>query len=179
MFRRLGLALGAVHKSFEGSSAGTRISKGLGVVLSAGAAFLLISAAMKPERTLAWEAPPAEGDEGPLTAQARKRALEESRPLLVDFTAAWCITCKANERLVLASDAVRARFRESGAVLLVGDFTNRDPAIASTLARHGKAGVPLYLVYSPRAPRAPEVLPELLDSQRVLDAIARAESGSP
>lgn len=145
----------------------------------AGTALVIASASqvvpmLRPAPTVA-----AEHTRRAYSEEAVAAHLREGRVVFVDFTAAWCITCKANERLVLASEAVRARFRESGAVLLVGDFTHRDPAIASVLARHGKAGVPLYLVYSPRAPTSPEVLPELLDTDRVLDAIARAEGGSP
>ncbi len=110
--------------------------------------------------------------------EAVRTHLGEGRIVFVDFTAAWCITCKANERLVLGSDAVRARFADANVVTLVGDYTTHDPRIADVLARFGKAGVPLYLVYAPSSPDRPEVLPELLNESLVLRAITRAQGGS-
>ena len=99
--------------------------------------------------------------------------------VFVDFTASWCITCKANERIVLDSENVRNEFEASGVVTLVGDYTQRDARIGAVLARHRRAGVPLYLVYAPARPEAPEVLPELLTESTVIAAIERAEGGSP
>lgn len=110
--------------------------------------------------------------------EAVREHLDAGAIVFVDFTAAWCITCKANERLVLDTDPVRRRFAEAGVVTLVGDYTRRDPRIAAVLERHRRAGVPLYLVHSPARPDAPEVLPELLTEGIVLDAIERAEGDS-
>ncbi len=98
------------------------------------------------------------------------QALAQGRPVLVDFTAAWCLTCQANKRLVLDRDAVRAAFVAQKVVLLRADWTRRDQAISAELARFGRNGVPFYLFYSAdRQP--PRILPELLTVDTVLAAI--------
>lgn len=95
------------------------------------------------------------------------------RPVFVNFTADWCVTCKINERTALGSKRVEDAFRAANAVYLVGDWTSRDPAIAAELARHGRSGVPLYLVYSPEAGE-PVVLPQLLGEGGVIAAVEAA-----
>lgn len=82
-------------------------------------------------------------------------------PVLVNFTAAWCVTCQVNERIAFSSSGVAQAMKRAGAVYLVADWTNRDPAIAKALADQGRIGVPLYLYYPPGAPQ-PQVLPQLL-----------------
>lgn len=140
----------------------------LGLVLYAGA-WTLQSASSSSVRRL------MPVDAGPWSPEMVQTHLADGRPVFVDFTAAWCITCKVNERVVLGSDTVKRAFAENGVALLIGDWTERDEAIRAELARYGKAGVPLYLMFSPSAPDAPEVLPELLTEALVLDAIARAQ----
>jgi thioredoxin:protein disulfide reductase len=142
----LGLALGAIHKSFEGSSAGTRFSKAAGVLLTAGGAFLLVAGGMKPERTLAWETPPAEGQAGSLTERARKRAREEARPLIVDFTAAWCVACKEMEKLTFTDERVQ---REAGRFVAVRvDVTDdEDPRVKATTTEHAVRGLPTVILF--------------------------------
>jgi thiol:disulfide interchange protein DsbD len=103
---------------------------------------------------------------------ARLRA--EGRPVLAVFTADWCLTCKVNERTVLASEPVQEALRRGGWSVLVADWTRRDEEIRRELARFGKAGVPLYLVYRPQAAE-PQVLPELLGVERVVSALAIGE----
>lgn len=79
---------------------------------------------------------------------ARVEALRaEGRGVFVNFTAAWCVTCKANEGLALSRPAVAQAFADRNVAYLVGDWTNRDEAIAAELARHGRLGVPLYIYY--------------------------------
>jgi thiol:disulfide interchange protein/DsbC/DsbD-like thiol-disulfide interchange protein len=97
-------------------------------------------------------------------------ALAQGRPVFVDFTAAWCVSCQANKKLVLERDTVAAEVARRGVVMLRADWTQRDPAITAELARHGRNGVPLYLVYRERG-RAPQVLPELLTTGIVLAAL--------
>ncbi|MCU0935360.1 MAG: thioredoxin family protein [Gammaproteobacteria bacterium] len=104
---------------------------------------------------------------------ARVEALRsEGRPVLVNFTAAWCITCKVNEQVALATPAVRRALEDRGVAYLKGDWTRHDPEITRELARHGRNGVPLYLLY-PRGGAAPEVLPQLLTEDLVLAALER------
>lgn len=93
----------------------------------------------------------------------------EGRAVLVNFTAAWCVTCKVNEVAALTPRVANA-FTETDTAYLVGDWTNRDAAIAAELAAHGRAGVPLYLYY-PADGGAPRVLPQVLSETLVLQTI--------
>ncbi|HLS57656.1 MAG TPA: protein-disulfide reductase DsbD domain-containing protein [Zeimonas sp.] len=98
-------------------------------------------------------------------------AVARGRAVFVDFTAAWCVSCQANKRLVLERDAIVSAMAQRGVLRLKGDWTQRDPAITAELARFGRNGVPLYLLYRPGEPR-PQVLPELLTMGIVMDALA-------
>jgi thiol:disulfide interchange protein DsbD len=100
----------------------------------------------------------------------------QGKPVFVDFTAAWCVTCQVNERTALATEAVANAFAHTGAVYLKADWTNRDAAIANALTAQGRSGVPLYLVYG-KGP-TPRVLPQLLTAGIVVDALNEA-GGAP
>ena len=96
------------------------------------------------------------------------------KPVFVDFTAAWCVTCQVNEQTAInTAEAVKA-FQRTGAIYLKADWTNRDAAIAKALADQGRVGVPLYLVYAP-GDGAPKVLPQLLTSGLVAQALDDAK----
>ena len=90
--------------------------------------------------------------------------------VFVNFTAAWCITCKVNEVAVLNTDATRELFEANGVTYLKGDWTNEDPVITEALQRYGRSGVPLYLLYRPGSDRA-EVLPQILTAGIVESAM--------
>ncbi|MBJ7535633.1 thioredoxin family protein [Rhodomicrobium vannielii ATCC 17100] len=94
--------------------------------------------------------------------------IAEGKPVFVNLTAAWCITCKVNERVALKSDAVADAFAKRGITYLVGDWTSRNPEITDLLHTFGRAGVPLYLFY-PGGGQEPRVLPQLLTVGLVLD----------
>jgi thiol:disulfide interchange protein/DsbC/DsbD-like thiol-disulfide interchange protein len=110
----------------------------------------------------------------PWSPAAIEAALAEGRPVLVNFTADWCVTCKINERTALTSPGVAVAMERAGAVYLVGDWTRRDDAITAELQRHGRSGVPLYLLYAPGSAE-PRILPQLLTQGVVIDALQQAE----
>jgi thiol:disulfide interchange protein DsbD len=99
------------------------------------------------------------------------------RPLLVNFTASWCLTCLVNERNAFTDAAVQEVFRNKGVTLMKGDWTNRDPAITQALASFGRAGVPLYVVYNSKPGSSePVILPQLLTPSVVQSAFADTPS---
>ena len=99
-------------------------------------------------------------------------ALASGRPVFVDFTADWCITCKTNERFAIDTSKVRQEFSKRNVVMLKADWTKGDPQITEILKQHGRAGVPMYLVYPGGGKDTqPVLLPELITSQTVLDAL--------
>ena len=111
-------------------------------------------------------------------APAELRAtLAGGQPAFVYFTADWCITCKVNELGTLASEAVRVALDELDFRVFKGDWTQRDATIAQELARFGKGGVPMYLVYDPDDPDRPTVLPELLTPGTLVEALRAAAPG--
>ncbi|UAL10939.1 protein-disulfide reductase DsbD family protein [Caulobacter segnis] len=95
------------------------------------------------------------------------------RPILVDFTAAWCVTCQVNEKVALSGAKVAEAFKAKDAVYLKADWTNRDPVIAKALAQFNRVGVPLYVVY-PKNGGPPVILPQLLTEGMVIEAIEKA-----
>ena len=103
--------------------------------------------------------------------EAVQKALAEKRPVFVDFTAAWCLSCKVNERVALDIDSTRKVFTQKHVALFRGDWTHSDPEISKTLRQYNRDGVPLYLLYSPENPTAPQVLPEVLTPEIVQGAV--------
>jgi thiol:disulfide interchange protein DsbD len=99
--------------------------------------------------------------------------LAAGRPVFVNATAAWCITCQVNDRVALRADAVREAFATRGVAYLKADWTRGDPAIGALLRAHGREGVPLYLFWAPGA-AAPVLLPQILTEGLVLSALAPA-----
>jgi len=94
----------------------------------------------------------------------------QGKPVFVNVTAAWCITCLVNERVALRSAAVTEAFTNRGVVVLKADWTNRDPSITEMLGSFGRSGVPLYLLY-PAAAGEPAVLPQILSEGAVIEAV--------
>src|SRR5271156_1239765 len=94
----------------------------------------------------------------------------EGRPVFVNLTAAWCVTCLLNEHVAISNDKVQLVFASKHIVYLRGDWTRQDPAITEFLREQGRAGVPLYLYYAPPAATA-EVLPQILTETTVLEAV--------
>lgn len=101
-------------------------------------------------------------------------AVAAGKPVFVDFTAAWCITCLVNERVALETTASRKAFERAGVVKLKGDWTNRDPEITGVLKELGRAGVPLYLYWAPGAEK-PKILPQVLTEAMILSELSSIE----
>ena len=123
---------------------------------------------------------PAQGaaEDRPLAHSYSAARLAEARaagrPVLVNMTAAWCITCLVNERVALATAATAALFSAHQVLYLKGDWTRQDPAITAYLAEFGRTGVPLYVYYAPD--RAPQVLPQILTAGLVREAVEGASA---
>ncbi len=110
------------------------------------------------------------GDWQAFTPERLQTELTQGRTVFVDFTAAWCLTCKFNEASVLESAPVRESFQRHGIVKLKADWTNGDPVITKLLQQFGRPGVPLYVLY-PGKSAEPIVFPELLTKSIILDKL--------
>jgi len=113
------------------------------------------------------------GDWQAFTPERLQGELEQGRFVFVDFTAAWCLTCKFNEASVLESTEVRQAFQRHGIVKLKADWTNGDPVITKLLQHFGRPGVPLYVLY-PGIKEEPIVFPELLTKSMLLEKLEKS-----
>lgn len=140
------------------------------------------------EKELDWRAPVAETNEAgrgsettdgiawqPWSPEAVAAARAAGKPVLVDFTADWCLTCQVNRKTSLDAPPVREKLKALDAVALVGDYTRFPEAITTELNRYDRAGVPLVLVYPKDAAAQPIVLPPVLTPGIVLAALDRAK----
>jgi thioredoxin:protein disulfide reductase len=169
----VGVALGAVHRSFDDESWGVRLSKGVGVALVCVASFAFISAAMIPERTLTWEGAHAQGGLLERLQSAKAKAEKEGRPLFMDFTADWCGACKEIEHKTFPDDRVQ---RAAGRFVAIQmDMTDDgDPAVAQISKEYGIRGLPTLLLFDSKGQEARRffgtvVTPEHLSS--AMDAV--------
>ncbi len=116
----------------------------------------------------------AEGAWLPYDESALARFAAEGRPVFVDFTAAWCVSCQVNKRLVLNNAEMRQAFEQSKVVLMRADWTRRDAVITQALARLGRNGVPVYVLLRPG--HEPLLLPEILSQRIVRNALSTLQS---
>jgi thiol:disulfide interchange protein DsbD len=120
----------------------------------------------------------AEGQGGirwePFSIPALESHLSQKKSIFIDFTAEWCLTCKVNERAVMADQDVVKEMNSSGIVAVRADWTNRNPDITRLLAQFGRSGVPLYVIFPAGKPDQPIVLPEVITKSMVLEAIRKA-----
>ncbi len=107
----------------------------------------------------------------PYSAERLQALRAEGKPVFLNFTAAWCITCLANERIALSQQSVIDAFKQNNITYLKGDWTNQDAAITGKLAEFGRKGVPLYVLYPAGENKVPIVLPQILTPEIVLDHI--------
>ncbi len=118
------------------------------------------------------------GGWAPWSEKAVAEARAVGRPVFVDFTAAWCLTCKVNEAVALHTDDVRKAFAAKGVVLLKADWTNPDPAIERALAAFERNGVPLYVLYPADPAAPPKLLPQILTPGMVLAELDTLPAGN-
>ncbi|HTD54507.1 MAG TPA: thioredoxin family protein, partial [Silvibacterium sp.] len=116
-------------------------------------------------------ASPSRAQWEPFTPELVAKYRSEGRPVFVDFTASWCLSCQVNERVVLSRDDVQNRLKSSGVVLLRADWTRHDETIAQTLASLGRNGVPTYALYPADPQASPVLLPEVLTPEVVFHAL--------
>lgn len=116
------------------------------------------------DTTLVWQ---------PYSQATLEAARAAGQPVFIDFTAAWCLSCQVNERLVLRSAEVQREFSAHKVTLMKADWTQYDPAITQQLASVGRSGVPTYVLYPAASGQKEDVLPELLTKPIVLDALKR------
>lgn len=96
---------------------------------------------------------------------------DEGRPVFVNLTADWCLTCLANERMTLDTDTVKTLFKDNNVATLKGDWTNTDPKITELLTEYGRSGVPLYLWFPANRAGKADVLPQLLTKEQMIVTI--------
>lgn len=172
----IAFAAWAFQKSKGGRGAGRAASLITAAVALTLAILLPVKLANGPAPAQSAALPGAAQEAGAWQPYDAARVAELSaagKPLLVNFTASWCLTCLVNERNAFADAAVEQVFKNKGVTLMKGDWTNRDPAITQALAAFGRAGVPLYLVYNGTpGSAAPLVLPQLLTAGVVQGAFA-------
>jgi thiol:disulfide interchange protein DsbD len=151
--------------------------------LAAVAILLAISATLKLENGAATAASASGGPSNGVSFEGWERyspaRVEEARaagkPVFVDLTAAWCITCLVNERVALETAATREAFQRTGTVKLKGDWTNRDPEITALLKQINRAGVPVYLYWAAGA-ESPKILPQILTESSVIAELTNKRS---
>ncbi len=149
------------------------VTRSLAAVAVGGAvALALLGAAREPATAASASADVSEENAAwqPFSTERVESLRAEGRPVFIDFTAAWCLTCQVNKRVALSDGAVQQAFDEKGVVRLRADWTSRDPEITRALARHGRSGVPLYVLY-PGDGSGAVLLPAILTQNIVLDAL--------
>jgi len=167
------LALGAWAYGLAQRSSGRfrAFGRSVAIVALAGASATLLRLQAGPLQTVASEAEAAERFTPARLAELRA----EGRPVFVNMTAAWCVTCLVNERVALSPEAVRAAFAAHRVAYLKGDWTAGDPAITGFLREHARDGVPLYVLY-PAGDASPTVLPQILTEATVLSELDKLGS---
>jgi len=141
----------------------------------AGALFIALAwmsgASLDPPASAAQPVVTRDGPWQPWASARVDQLLNAGQPVFVDFTAAWCITCQYNKKATLERQDVLQALADKRVALLRADWTRRDPAITAALAKLGRTGVPVYVLYKPGAP--PVVLTEVLDAGEMRAVLAR------
>ncbi|MEM1379462.1 MAG: protein-disulfide reductase DsbD domain-containing protein [Pseudomonadota bacterium] len=164
------LGIAFVLSAFAAWLFGLAQEKGTAPRLRFGALAAIIGALVPVTTLTTAAAPTALASTAALTKEpydeARLASLRaEGTPVFIDFTAAWCVTCQYNKRVVLDTPDIQGVFADTGTVFMVADLTNPDPVISAAIERQGRSGVPLYLYYNGKDD--PEILPQILTPDRV------------
>jgi thiol:disulfide interchange protein DsbD len=160
----IGIGIGAVHKSFDGSTA-DKVRKGVGVLFTSVAGALFIIGATMPARSLVWEHIPA--------TTAREKALGSQRPLIIDFGAAWCGACKELDKLTFSQESIQ---HEAGRFLAVRvDATNdEDPNVEAAMTSFSVKGLPTVVVYDSKGAEAIRYT-DFVDASRMLTDLKKVD----
>ncbi|HEY0957527.1 MAG TPA: thioredoxin family protein [Roseateles sp.] len=157
------IAFGLWWRHASGASAVGTTAAVVGVVLALG-----LSTAIKPVDAAT---PAAAATHEAYSAERLAELRAQNKPVFVNMTASWCISCLVNERVALSRPEVKDAFAQAGITYLKGDWTREDPAVTAVLKAHGRSGVPLYLYYAPGAAEA-QVLPQILTPGLVIEAVS-------
>lgn len=147
-----------------------KLVQGSAVAALVFAGFVVFSSTNYRDRVDDWQ---------PYSRQLVQELRSQGQPVFVDFTADWCITCKANEAVALSRKGFKEAVSQYNVALVKGDWTNEDPVISAVLSEFNRSGVPLYLVYPADRTQQPEVLPQLLTQDLVISALRRAAGDEP
>ena len=139
---------------------------GLGLIFAAAWAPVQISGRSFPKsgQGIAWQN---------FSPELLEDLLVQKKAVFIDFTAAWCLTCQVNDRLVFGDKNVQASFKESGITAVKADWTNQDEAITQALEGYGKNSIPLYVFYAAGSSK-PVLLPELITPDLVIETLRKA-----
>jgi len=180
----LGMAAWVAHRWSDPtlSRTVTLLTRGLSIVMVVGAVGAAVIGASTGTASASSAGSASGGESAPETVAEAEGAWTSfspqrvdslraaGRPVFVDFTAAWCLTCQVNKRTVLNTAAVQQAFEERNVALLKADWTNRDPQITKALRSHGRSGVPVYVLYA-GDDSEPTLLPEVLTQDIVTNAL--------
>jgi len=164
-----------------GRSRGARsaVAAAATVIVAGAAAWSWSTLRAEPERSATATGPlRSAGAWQPWSTAALAQARADGRPVFVDFTAAWCVTCQVNKRVALNNAEVVRAFASHDLVPMRADWTRHDPRITRTLSALGRNAIPVYALYIP-GEAAPRLLPEVLTASAVLDEVTRLPMARP
>lgn len=163
--------------TLDASSFTTATARSVAVVLLASG--FMLSATAEPVSSGVNTAGVQQSDSGvqwePWSEERVAELRAEGRPVFINFTAAWCLTCKVNERVAFSSDEVSSIVGEKNIAMLKADWTNRDAAITRALSSFGRSGVPLYVLYEADPSASPRLLPEILRPGILVETFSRLQ----